>query len=54
MNADPAFEKDLKKLRLRLIPTRGEALQKLVNDAIRDANPEVVKRASSLIFGTSG
>ena len=54
MNADPAFETDLKKLRLRLIPTKGEALQKLVNDAIGNANPQVVKRAAGLIFGTSG
>jgi len=54
MNADAAFEADLKKLRLRLIPTRGETLQKIVNDAISNANPEIVKRASGLIFGTSG
>ncbi len=53
MNADPAFKADLDKRRLRLIPSKGEALQKIVNDAIRDANPEVVKRAAGLIYGTS-
>lgn len=53
MNADPAFAADLKKRRLRLIPTKGVVLQKLVADAIRDANPEVVKRATALVYGSS-
>lgn len=53
MNADPAFEADLKKRRLRLIPTRGEALQKIVNQAINDAKPAVVKRAANLVYGSS-
>lgn len=53
MNADPAFEADLKKRRLRLIPTTGEALQKLINKALEDANPAVVKRAAALNYGKS-
>jgi tripartite-type tricarboxylate transporter receptor subunit TctC len=53
MNADPAFKADLDKRRLRLIPSTGKVIQKIVNDAIRDANPEVVKRAAGLIYGTS-
>ncbi len=51
MNADAAFAADLEKRRLRLIPTKGAAIQKIVNDAIRDAKPEVVKRAANLVYG---
>ncbi len=51
MNADPAFAADLKKRRLRLIPTTGDVLQKIVNQAIRDAKPAVVKRAAKLVYG---
>ncbi len=51
MNADPAFAADLKKRRLRLIPTKGEVIQKLINKALEDANPAVVKRAAELIYG---
>lgn len=51
MNADPAFAADLKKRRLRLIPTKGEKIQKLVAKAIADANPRVVKHAASLVYG---
>ena len=51
MNADASFAADLKKRRLRLIPTKGAALQKIVNDAIRDAKPSVVKRAANLVYG---
>lgn len=53
MNADPAFAAELKKRRLRLIPTKGEVLQKMVVKAIHDANPLVVKRAAALVYGGS-
>jgi tripartite-type tricarboxylate transporter receptor subunit TctC len=51
MNADPAFAAELKKKRLRLIPSTGETIQKVVEDAIRSATPEVVDRARRIIFG---
>ena len=51
MNADPSFKADLDKRKLRLIPTKGAALQKIVNNAIRDAKPAVVKRAAKLVYG---
>jgi len=51
MNADPAFEADLKKRSLRLIPSKGAEIQKLVNTAIDGATPEVVKHARHLIYG---
>jgi len=51
MNADPAFAADLKKRRLRLIPTKGEALQKIVNQAISNAKPSVIRRAAALVYG---
>jgi len=51
MNADPAFAADLKKRKLRLIPSSGEKIQKIVNQAVENASPEVVKHARKLIFG---
>lgn len=51
MNADPAFAADLKKRRLRLIPAKGADLQKVVNDAISNAKPSIVKRAAALVYG---
>jgi len=53
MNADPVFEKELRKRRLRLMPSTGARIQKLVNDAIDNATPAVVKHARNLIFGDS-
>jgi len=50
MNADPVFEKELRKRSLRLIPSSGAAIQKLVKDALDNASPAVVKHARSLIF----
>lgn len=53
MNADPAFAAELKKKRLRLIPSQGKVIQKIVEDAIKSATPEVVARARKIIFGGS-
>jgi tripartite-type tricarboxylate transporter receptor subunit TctC len=53
MNADPAFAAELKKKRLRLIASRGVTIQKIVEDAIKSATPEVVDRARKIIFGGS-
>jgi len=52
MNADPAFAADLKKRKLRLIPSTGSKIQEIVNSAVQDASPEVVKHARNLIFGS--
>ena len=51
MNADPEFAAELKKRKLRLIPSTGEQIQKVVNDSVNNASPEVVKHARKLIFG---
>jgi len=51
MNADEAFAATLKKRKLRLIPSKGEEIQKIVLDAINDATPAVVARASKMIYG---
>ncbi len=51
MNADPAFEAELKKRKLRLIPSEGEEIQKIINQAVENASPDVVKHARKLIFG---
>lgn len=53
MNADPAFAVELKKRKLRLIPSSGETIQKIVKSAIDNASPEVVKHARQLIYGGS-
>ena len=51
MNADPKFAADLKKRRLRLIPSTGAKIQSVVKAAVENASPEVVKHARKLIFG---
>jgi len=51
MNADPAFKAELTKGKLRLMATRGVVLQKIVDDAIKNANPTIVRRATALIYG---
>lgn len=50
MNADPVFEAELKKRKLRLIPSKGEEIQKIVINAVNSASPEVIKRAREVIF----
>jgi hypothetical protein len=54
MNADPAFKAGLAKIKLRLVATDGETIQKIVVKAVNGAKPEVVKRANTLIYGASG
>jgi tripartite-type tricarboxylate transporter receptor subunit TctC len=51
MNADPAFAVELKKRKLRLMPSTGEQIQKIVKSAIDNASPQVVKHARQLIYG---
>lgn len=51
MNASPEFAADLKKRKLRLIPSTGAKIQEVVKSAVEDASPEVVKHARKLIFG---
>ena len=53
MNKDPVFEKELKKRLLRLIPSSGATIQKIVKEAVDNATPEVVKHARKLVFGGS-
>ena len=52
MNADPAFEQELKKRKLRLIPATGAQIEKIVADSIKGATPAVVEKARKLIFGS--
>ena len=51
MNADPGFAASLKKRRLRLIPSTGAQIQKIVNAALNNATPAVVAHARTLIYG---
>ena len=51
MNADPGFSDALKKRRLRLMASSGARIQKVVDQALEEASPEVVARARALIFG---
>lgn len=51
MNADEAFEAELNKRKLRLIPSKGAEINKLVKKAIDEATPEVVAHASEIIYG---
>jgi hypothetical protein len=40
----------LKKRKLRLVPSNGEEIQKIVINAVNSASPEVIKRAREVIF----
>ncbi len=51
MNGDAKFSADLKKRKLRLIPSKGADIQKIVIEAVDNATPAVVARASKMIYG---
>jgi len=51
MNADPAFAAELKKRKLRLIPSKGADIQKTVEEAMTATTPEVVAFVRKAIFG---
>ena len=51
MNKSKKFLAELKKRRLRLIPTSGVAIQKMVADTLKSASPAVIKRARKIIHG---
>ena len=50
MMKDPAFIADANKRKLRVIPTDAATIQKVVNEAITNSSPEVVKQASMLAY----
>ena len=49
MVVDPVFIADVKKRKLRVIATKGEAIQKVIADALSGANPAVVAKAQEYI-----
>jgi tripartite-type tricarboxylate transporter receptor subunit TctC len=51
MNADKDFAADLKKRKLRLVPSDGAKIQEIVVAAVNGATPEVVARARKMIYG---
>ena len=51
MAKDPAFIRDAKKRRLRVLYSSGEEIQNVVNAAFKDADPTVVKAAAKIVFG---
>ena len=51
MNADPVFAAELTKRHLRLIPSTGAKIQEFVTKAVNEATPEIVARASEMIYG---
>ena len=51
MAKDPAFIRDAKKRRLRVIYSSGKKIQEVVSSAFRDADPKVVKAAAKMIYG---
>ena len=54
MNLDPAFSKALKKRLLRLIPSTGAEIEKIVAKALDASSPAVVAHARKLIYGRMG
>lgn len=53
MNADPTFAATLKKRGLRLMPSTGAQIEKIVKEALNSASPDVVSHARKLIYGGS-
>lgn len=51
MNADPGFAAELKKRKLRLIPSKGADIQKTVETAMKATTPEVIAFVRKAIFG---
>ena len=53
MNKDKAFAARLKKAKLRLIPSEGATIQKIVEQVLRETSPAVIKQARKIMFGES-
>ena len=53
MNKDKDFIAALEKRRLRLIPSDGETIQKVVEKVMKESSPEVISQVRKLIFGKS-
>ena len=51
MVKDPAFIADALKRKLRVVPADAATVQKAVNTAIANANPEMVSRAGKIVYG---
>ena len=49
MVVDPVFISDVKKRKLRVIATKGEAIQKVIADALANSSPAVVAKAQEYI-----
>jgi tripartite-type tricarboxylate transporter receptor subunit TctC len=49
MVADPVFIADTKKRKLRVIAATGEEIDKVIDDAVAGAKPEIVAAAQKLI-----
>ncbi len=50
MVADPAFIADTKKRKLRVIAAKGEEIQKVINDSVNGARPEVVAAVRKFVL----
>ena len=51
MVADPTFKADVAKRKLRVIAATGEQIDKVIDDAVSGAKPEIVAAARSMIVG---
>ena len=52
MVKDPSFVADAEKRKLRVIPATGATIQKVVEGAIANTSPDVVKMAAQLAYGS--
>ena len=50
MNADSKFAAELKKRKLRLIPSSGKQIQEIVSKALKESSPEVIARVKKVVF----
>jgi tripartite-type tricarboxylate transporter receptor subunit TctC len=51
MAADKKFKAELKKRKLRLIPSTGQQIQKIIEDTIKQSSPAVIAKVKKLVFG---
>ena len=51
MNADKKFEAELKKRKLRLMPSTGQQIQSIIKKTIKESSPEVIAKVKKIVFG---
>ncbi|MEK9848118.1 MAG: tripartite tricarboxylate transporter substrate-binding protein [Rhodospirillaceae bacterium] len=51
MAADKKFSSELKKRKLRLIPSTGKQIQAIIEKTVKESSPEVIAKVKKIVFG---